>query len=334
MKKTSVFVTSALPLEIEGSLGDHFTVSQNLDEPLTKDELGAKASNQEALICNLANIINEELLIQCPSLKVVANVAVGFDNIDVEAASRRNILITNTPGVLDDTTADLTFALLLALSRRLDDATKYLHDGKWQKFNLNLLFGVDVHHKTLGIIGMGRIGQAVARRARGFSMRIIYSQRHRLSPEVETELGASFVEFEELLKQSDFITLHCPSNKETFRLLGERQFNLMKPSCQLINAARGSVIDEQALLKALTDGRIAGAGLDVFENEPNVSIDLLKNKNVLAVPHIGSATKETRTAMALAAVESVKLAFKGVEPASLVNKECWPRFIERLKEDI
>lgn len=329
--RKKVLITTSLPGASESLFDESFDLKQNLGDPLSAHDLLLQAEDRDAVICDLADQITDQFLAKCPNLKLVANVAVGVDNIDIEAANRRSILIANTPGVLDDTTADLTFALLLALARRLNDAELYLRDGKWKKFSLDLLFGVDVHHKTLGIIGCGRIGQAVARRARGFSMNILYSQRTRLSPKQEEELGLKYVGLDELLSSSDFVSLHCPHNKETFHLLGEREFALMKEGCQLINASRGPVIDEPALIRALKSGKLAGAGLDVFENEPKVPSDLLELNNVVLVPHIGSATKETRCAMARLATEAVIKAFAGTKPDNLVNPESWSGFIERKK---
>ncbi|MBY0357774.1 MAG: D-glycerate dehydrogenase [Candidatus Obscuribacterales bacterium] len=329
MPKTKVLITTRLPGYNPASFDDSFAITYNQGDDLNASALIEAAKDQDALICTLANKISDSFLSSCPNLKIVANVAVGIDNINLEAANQKEILVANTPGVLDDTTADLAFALLLALARRLKEAEKYLLEKRWKDFKLDHFFGVDVHGKTLGVIGCGRIGQAVARRAKGFSMHTLYHQRNRLAPELERELGLRYVSLGELLSNSDFISLNCPLTADTHHLIGEAEFALIKPGCQLINTARGPIVDEQALIKALSSGQLKGAALDVFEHEPNVPAALLAMDNVILVPHIGSATPETRSAMANLAIQAVVSAFKGNKPDNLVNPHCWRSFLAR-----
>ncbi|MGC8842726.1 MAG: 2-hydroxyacid dehydrogenase, partial [bacterium] len=246
---------------------------------------------------------------------------VGYDNIDVKEATRRKIMVTNTPGVLTETTADLTFALILATARRLVEADKFTRSGKWKSWGPMLFLGRDVYGATLGIIGMGRIGQAVARRAKGFNMKIIYYSRRR-NEEAEKELGAEYRELHSLLKEADIITIHTPLTEETYHLIGEKELSLMKPSAILINTARGAVVDQRALFKALKEKRIFGAGLDVYEKEPIDADDpLLELDNVVVLPHIGSATVETRGRMARMAAENLLAGLRGEIPQNLVNPE-------------
>lgn len=264
---------------------------------------------------------------------MVANIAVGFDNVDVSAATRRGILVSNTPGVLDAATADLAFALLLSAARRIPEGSQYFRDGKWKSFSLDLLTGSDVFGKTLGIVGLGRIGQAMAARASGFSMPILYTQRQRVSAEVEQRLGARYVCLDELLLQSDFVSLHCPLTEQTRGLIDKACFEKMKKSAYLINTARGAIVNLSDLADALAQKQIAGAALDVFEQEPCVPPAQLRDfPNVVLVPHIGSATAETRRAMARLALTAVSSAFAGIQPSNLVNPEAWPAFLSRLRD--
>lgn len=297
---------------------------------LSDEELNTFANGKDALACTLVSRISDEFLCDHPQLKMVANIAVGFDNIDVAAATRRGVLVTNTPGVLDDATADLAFTLMLNAARRISEAERYLREGNWHSFELDLLTGAAVCGKTLGIVGLGRIGQAMAKRAAGFSMRVIYHQRNKVADHVEQSLGASLVSLEELLQQSDFVSLHCPLNAATRYLMNDERLALMKPSAFLINTARGAVIEESALIRALSSGLIAGAALDVFENEPHVSSALLDLPNALLVPHIGSATTDTRKAMAQMALDSIKKAFSEEKPHTLVNPEVWETFLSKI----
>jgi glyoxylate reductase len=258
---------------------------------------------------------------QQPRLKLVANMAVGFNNIDVAAATRLGIIVTNTPGVLSDTTADLAFGLLLATARRMGEAERFLRAGKFTGWRPQLLCGVDVHHATLGIIGAGRIGKAMARRASGFEMRVLYFNRRRLPPEEEQAYGLTYVPLHDLLQQADFVSLHLPYTAEAHHLIGAQELQAMKPGAILINTARGPLVDEKALAHALMTGVIAGAGLDVFEHEPAVEPALLELENVVLLPHIGSASYQTRTQMASLACENIVAHATGQRPPHIVNPE-------------
>jgi glyoxylate reductase len=250
-------------------------------------------------------------------------VGVGYDNIDVAACTRRGIPVTNTAGVLEETTADLAFALLLAAARRVVEGDRYVRQGQWKQWEWGLLWGADVHHKTLGIYGFGHIGQAVARRGRGFSMRILYHSRHQAPEALRNELGAELVDRETLLRESDFLSLHVPLTPETHHLIASRDFALMKSSALLINTTRGKVVDEEALVSALEARRIAGAGLDVFEREPQLHPALARMSNVVLMPHVGSATAETRFNMAMFAAENLLAALDGRRPHNVVNPEVY-----------
>ncbi|MEE9235639.1 MAG: D-glycerate dehydrogenase [Candidatus Acidoferrales bacterium] len=291
----------------------------------SKAELMARLGDKEALVCQLTQKIDAEALAAGAKLQVVANVAVGYDNIDVGAATARGIAVTNTPGVLDETTADFTWALLLGVARRVAEGDQFLRRGQWKGWDLLLLLGADVHGKTLGVMGLGRIGQRVARRARGFAMRVLYHDAVRASASLERELGVEWAERERLLRESDFVTLHVPLLPETHHLMGTAEFGLMKPTAYLINASRGPVVDEAALAEALERKQIAGAALDVFENEPRVHPKLLALPNVLLAPHLASASVETRTAMAVLAAENVVAVLEGRRPPHLVNPEVWEK---------
>ena len=295
------------------------------NNPLPKIELIARAKQADGIICLLTDEIDEEVIVAVPDLKVISNVAVGYNNIEVAAASRNGILVTNTPDVLNDTTADLAFTLLLSAARRIPEAHEYLVMGKfngWELFQPHL--GLDVFGKTLGIVGMGRIGQAVARRAVGFKMRVMYHNRSRLDVALEEELNAEHVSFDELLKGSDFVTIHTPLTEDTRHLFGRESFAKMRDTAILINTSRGPLVDEVALAAALKQGDIAGAALDVFEAEPKVHPELLEcHEHVVLVPHIGSATHETRRRMSTLAAENMAAALAGEHPSSLVNPDVW-----------
>jgi glyoxylate reductase len=265
--------------------------------------------------------ISKDIIDAASRLRVVSNIAVGYDNIDVEACNRKHILVTNTAGVLTEATADLAFALILAVARRVVEGDRYVRSGHWAHWQWNCLWGTEMHGKTLGLYGFGRIAQATARRARGFSMRVLYHARHRASASIETEFAAEFVDRETLLRQSDFLSLHVPLTPKTRYAIGATELALMKPSAFLINAARGPVVDEEALVQALEAGRLAGAGLDVFENEPKVHPALMSLDNVTLMPHVGSATAETRLRMAMLASENLLAALRGDHPPNLVNPE-------------
>jgi glyoxylate reductase len=298
--------------------------------PASRQEVLQNARDADAILCYLVDKIDAEFMEACPSLKVVANIAVGYDNVDIKEATLRGILVTNTPGVLTDATADLTFALLLAGGRRIVEADRYVREGKWVSWTVDLMIGHELSGKTLGIVGMGRIGRAVAQRAHGFDMNIVYTRRadkDELDAELEERFNANRVNFEELLQQSDFISLHCPLNDSTRHLIGAQQFELMQPGAVLINTARGAVIDEKALIEALKERKIAAAALDVFEWEPQVSKELIEMPNVVLVPHIGSATFETRAAMVNSAASALLNAFSRTMPKNAVNAEAWEQNI-------
>jgi glyoxylate reductase len=275
------------------------------------------------IICLVTDDIDAPVLEAGTALKVVANVAVGYDNVDVQTATRRGIAVTNTPGVLTDTTADFTWGLLLSIARRIPEADRYVRSGKWQEWRLMVMLGHDVYGQTLGIIGMGRIGQAVARRAQGFGMRLLYHNRHRLEPALEADLGATWVELPRLLQQADFVSLHVPLSADTTYLIGASELRMMRPSAYLINTARGPIVDEPALIRALQEDWIAGAALDVFEHEPQVPLALQELENVVLVPHIGSASVATRTKMAIMAAQNLLAVLRGERPPHVVNPEVY-----------
>jgi glyoxylate/hydroxypyruvate/2-ketogluconate reductase len=265
---------------------------------------------------------DEPLLAQCPDLRVISNIAVGYNNIDVAACTKRGIRVTNTPGVLDDTTADLAWALLMAAARRIAEGDQHVRAGDWKiAFGVQYFLGQDIHHATLGIVGMGRIGQAIARRARGFDMRVIYHNRNRLPAADEERLGAEWVERERLLAEADFVVVMAPYSSTNHHLIGAAELAKMKPTAILVNTARGGVVDDAALVDALAHGRIAGAGLDVFEGEPKLHPGYRELKNVVMTPHIGSASRATRMTMCRTAMDNMAAVLEGREPPNLVNKE-------------
>lgn len=296
------------------------------EEALPEDVLLEQLRDKDAVVSEPLDTISSAIMDACKNLKIIANRAVGFDNVEIPEATKRGIIVTNTPGVLDAATADLAMALLLSTTRRVCEADRYVRAGKWSGFKSDLMLGPDLDGKTMGIIGMGRIGKAFAKRAGAFGLKLIYS---RSSPPDETdrnlasELGAKRVELDELLQNSDFISIHCPLNDETRGLIGQRELDLMKPECILINTARGAIIDEPALVSHLVNGKILGAGLDVFAHEPNVPEELLTLDNVVLLPHIGSACFETRFRMSELAVDSIISAFACKRPSNIVNAEAW-----------
>jgi lactate dehydrogenase-like 2-hydroxyacid dehydrogenase len=300
----------------------NFEVEENQsDTPLPANILTQKLQDKMGAIILLTDQIDENILLQCPDLKIICNVAVGYNNIDIEACRRRRIMVTNTPGVLDDTTADFTWALLLATARRVVEADQYLRSLKWKRWGLMDFLGYDVHHKVLGICGLGRIGQRVAKRAKGFDMKILYTDVSQLPPPIEENLSARFVDKKTLLAESDFITLHIPLFPETTQYVSTAEFSLMKPTSILINASRGPVVDEKALVQALKEKKIAGAGLDVYEREPEVEPELIQMKNVVLAPHIASASYETRLQMTMMAARNLVAGLTGKRPPNLVNPE-------------
>jgi glyoxylate reductase len=320
MAKPTVVVTRAIPGDALELLATHGTVDANVtDAAYTPAELVSHAQHADALICLLTDRIDDALLAACPKLKIVANVAVGYDNIDVAAATKRGIVVTNTPGVLTDATADFAWALLLAVVRRVPEADAYVRAGRFTAWQMMGFHGGDLAGRTLGIAGFGRIGQAVARRAAGFGMHVIYTNTRRASQALEESLGARFVDKATLLAASDVLSLHLPLTPATHHFLGADEFAIMKPSAYVINTARGPVIDERALVDALRTNAIRGAALDVFEREPAVEPELLTMSNVVLAPHIGSATVETRTKMALIAAENAMAVLAGSPPINPVR---------------
>ncbi len=288
--------------------------------PLGRRRLMAAARGVEGILATFTDSVDAEVL-AASSLRVVANVGVGFDNIDVQAATQRGIMVTNTPHpALVETTADVTWALMLAVARRVVEGDSLVRSGRWRRLSLDLLLGRDVHRATLGIVGVGRIGQAVAHRARGFGMRILLYGR-QADPRVAEEVGGEWVELAELLRRSDFVSLHVPLTPETRHMIGQRELAMMKPTGYLVNTARGPVVDEAALAEALGKGQIAGAGLDVYEHEPRISPGLKATGRTVLLPHLGSATIATRRAMALMAAENLVEALAGHRPPNLVNPE-------------
>ena len=293
-------------------------------DPLKRNELVARLKGRQGLICLITDLVDDGLLAACPDLRVVANVAVGFNNVDVEAATRRGVVVTNTPDVLTDTTADFAWALLMAAARRVVEGDRYVREGKWKQWEFTLLLGADIHGKTLGIVGFGRIGRAMARRALGFNMRVLYQDAVRADAATERELRATRVDLPTLLRESDFVTLHTPLLSETRHLVNPQSLRAMKKTAYLINASRGPVVDEAALVQALKEGWIAGAGLDVFENEPQLHPELIGLHNVVLAPHIASASHETRLKMATLAVENCLAVLDGKTPPTPVNPEVLP----------
>ena len=287
------------------------------ERSLSPKDLLSRLRGKQGLICQITDLIDDEVL-STPGLQVVANVAVGFNNIDVAAAKRRGVVVTNTPDVLTETTADFAWALLMAAARRVVEADRYARSGQWTAWKWDLLWGADVHGKTLGIIGFGRIGRAVARRSLGFGMRVLYYDAVRSSAENERELNATYVDRDTLLRESDFVSLHVLLSAETRHLIDERALRGMKKTAILVNAARGPIVDEAALVRALTEGWIAGAGLDVFEEEPTIHPGLPPLENVVMAPHIASASFDTRVAMSTLAVKNCLAVLEGKPPLTPV----------------
>mgnify|MGYP000378857572 CR=1 FL=1 len=315
-----IFITRRLPEEGLKLLKEHELEIYEGDAPPSKEEIINGVKDKDALICLLTDKIDAEVMENGKNLKIIANYAVGLDNIDIEEATKRGIFVTNTPGVLTETVADLAWALMLAIARRIVEGDDFMRQKKFKGWAPMLLLGRDIHGKTLGVIGAGRIGKAFARRAIGFSMKILYYSRKR-DEEFEKETNAKFVGLEELLSQSDFVSLHLPLTKETYHIIGEKELKMMKKTAYLINTSRGKCIDEKALIKALKEGWIAGAALDVYENEPCVSEELLSLKNVVLAPHIGSASHDTRSRMAIMVAENVLAVLDGKIPPQCVNPE-------------
>ena len=322
MSKRNVFITRKLPTNIVSMLESVADVKmwEHDDVPVPYEVLKEEAKTADALLTMLSDKVDKELLTESKNLKIVANLAVGYDNIDIVTAKELGITICNTPDILTDTTADLTFSLLLATARRIVEASDYVKVGKWNSWSPFLLAGTDVHHKTIGIVGMGQIGEAVARRAKGFDMNVLYYNRNRKLG-AEESLGAQYRSFDDLLKESDFIVSLTPLTKETKHMFSNKQFELMKNSAIFVNVGRGQTVDEPALIKALQSGEIAGAGLDVFYEEP-ISADhpLVSLPQVVAIPHIGSASVETRSGMIKLCCENIKAVLVGKKVKAVLPK--------------
>ncbi|KUG61480.1 D-glycerate dehydrogenase [Kocuria rosea subsp. polaris] len=316
-----VVVTGRIPdAAIEKLRAAHEVDAWPDPEPIDREELLRRVAGADAVVSLLTERIDAELLDAAgPQLQVVANVAVGYDNIDVPACAERDVVATNTPGVLTDATADIAFGLILMATRRLGEAERLIRSGQDWKWGMFFLLGSSLQGKTLGVVGMGGIGQATARRARAFGMEIVYQSRSEIDPGIAAELGARRVELDELLSVSDVVSLHCPYGPATHHLIGAEQLAAMKDSAYLVNTARGPIVDEAALASALRDGRIAGAGLDVYEHEPQVHPELLELDNVVLLPHLGSATVETRTAMAVLAADNALAVLSGERPPTPIG---------------
>jgi glyoxylate reductase len=314
----SILISQGLSQEALPLIPKDFTVDLNGHEhPLTRQELLGRLKGKQGLICQSTDKVDDEML-GTPGLQVVSNVAVGYNNIDVAAAKRRGVVVTNTPDVLTETTADFAWALLMAAARRVVEADRYARSGEWTKWQWDLLWGTDIHGKTLGVLGFGRIGRAVARRALGFGMRVLYHDTVRCPAETERELKATYVDKDTLLRESDFVSLHVLLMAETRHLIDERALRSMKKSAVLVNAARGPIVDEAALVRALTEKWIAAAGLDVFEEEPKVHPGLIPLTNVVMAPHIASASYDTRVAMSELAVKNCVAVLEGKAPITPV----------------
>ncbi len=321
--KLRVFVTRKIPDEGLRRITDKFdTTVWASEEPPSIQEIVQNAEDCDGLVTLLSDPIGSDVINKLPKLKVIAQYAVGYDNIDVPLATKRKIAVTNTPGVLTETTADLTWALLMAASRRIAEADRYVRDKKWVvAWGPELLLGTDIFGATLGIVGMGRIGQSVARRAAGFKMKILYYSRTR-NENIENELDAKHVDLNTLLRESDIVTLHVPLNSETNHLISKAELEMMKEDSILVNTSRGKVVDESALYSALEEGKIGSAGLDVFQEEPIAKDSpLLDLNNVVIVPHIGSASKNTRATMSRMCAENLIAALDGNMPPNIVNPE-------------
>ena len=291
--------------------------------PLGPAELAQRLKNVDGALVTGSERIDEQAIHGASRLKIVSNMIVGFNNLDIPALTQRGILATNTPDVLTDTTADMGFMLLMAAARRLSESERWLRDGQWKNWSLGGMLGVDVHHSTIGIMGMGRIGQAIAQRALAFGMDVIYYNRTRLSSEIETRYQATYVTKEELLQRADHVMLVMPYVAENHHLIGAKELALMKPTATLINLARGGIVDENALAQALKEKVIFAAGLDVYEGEPDVNPRLLEVPNIVLAPHIGSATKKTRLAMMHLGIDNLMAGLQQRRPPSLINAEAW-----------
>jgi len=322
MSKPLIYVTSEIPEKGLEILKKEFKIkSNNSGKSLSKNELISEAKKADAILPLLSDEIDDKVMDELENLKVIANYAVGYNNIDVKAATKRNIIVTNTPDVLTETTADLTWGLLLAVARRIVETDKILRNGKFEGWAPKLLLGKEVNNKTLGIIGFGRIGKAVAKRAQGFNMKVLYNKRNRLNEKEEEKLNVEYRDFENILKEADYISINTPLNESTYHLFSSKEFSLMKNDGTIINTGRGPIINEKELVRALENKEIGGAGLDVYENEPEVEEGLLKFENVVLTPHIGSATYQARNKMAELAAKGAVAGYKRENVSNIVNEE-------------
>jgi gluconate 2-dehydrogenase len=318
--KPKILVTREVFDDVLALLAQHFEVESNqADTPMDAAMLATRLQDKTGAMTVLTDRIDEALLARCPQLKAVANIAVGYNNLDLAACTQAHVMASNTPGVLDDSTADFTWALILATARRVVEADAYVRRGEWTGWKLKQFLGADVHHRTLGIIGMGRVGQKVARRAAGFDMTVLYHNRQRLSPETERACNASYVDMDELLARADIVSVHTPYSPATHHLVSTTQFARMKREAIFIHASRGGVVDDAALIAALQGGKIAGAGVDVFENEPTLNPAFMAMKNVVLTPHIASASEATRRNMAMLAAQNLVAALTEGRPLNWLN---------------
>lgn len=323
--KTKLFLTRKLPEPVMNRLRDEFNLRYNeQDRVLSKEDIIENIKWCEILLCLLTDTIDKDVIAANPNLKGIVNYAAGYNNIDLAEATNLGIPVTNTPGVLSETTADLTFTLLCSIARRIVEADRFARAGKFKGWAPELFLGSDIHHKTLGLIGAGKIGTEVAKRARGFEMKICYYDV-KPNKELEHSTGAEFVELTQLLEQADFVSLHVPLTEATHHLIGKKELASMKEDAYLINTSRGAVIDETALVNALKSNQIAGAALDVYEYEPEIHPELIELSNVILLPHIGSASKATRVKMGMLAYENAVAISKAKIPPNIVNKEIYEK---------
>lgn len=324
-KKPKLLVTRLLPGPGMDALRKHFDLDVNeKDGPISREDLKARIRDRDGLVCLLSDSIDAAIIARAMHLRIIANYAVGYNNIDIVEATKRKIPVTNTPEVLTETTADLTLGLLISVARRIVEADRFLREGRFKGWAPELLLGTDVHGKVLGIIGMGRIGKAVARRARGFDMQVVYNDAERLPADFEKKQGVQYRSLQGLLTESDYVSIHVPLDEQTKGLISVKEFRIMKKTSYLINVARGPIVDESALVSALKNEDIAGCALDVYEREPKVSPGLLSLPNVVLVPHIGSASVEARTEMAWMVAKNVMtVLIDNRRPPNIVNPEIY-----------
>lgn len=322
MSKPKVYATRRIPQKALDMIAAECELQVNPhDRVMNRQELAAAIKDLDGMLCLLTDTIDASLLALSPNLKVLANYASGFNNIDVAACTKRRILVSNTPGVGAETSADLAWSLIMSVTRRVVEADRFTRSGKFDGWAPMMFLGSDVHGKTLGVIGTGHIGEAVIRRSKGFAMKVIYYDTRKKSEEEEHSLGAEYRELDSLLREADFVSIHVPLMPQTVQMIGEKELKMMKKTAYLINTARGPVVDEKALVKALSTGEIAGAGLDVFEEEPKLAAGLATLDNVVLLPHIGSASIESRTRMSVVAAESLLAGLKGEKMPNLINHE-------------